>query len=153
MSRAQRQQPRHLEELATAGRSRGRWVAIAALAVAVVPLILYGRTLTQPTPVRMISVPAPAAAPVLSDECRAALAAVTRMIGHADGAVAGLRAHKKLMDDYKSGKIDRAAAIPQGSPWRQALARTLQQGAAAADQYDADKAAQRKAATLCSQGG
>ena len=154
MSRVQRQQPRHLEEVGTARRSRGRWVAIAALAVAVVPLILYVRTLTQPTPVRMISVPAPAvAAPLPSHECRVALAAATRMIGHADGVETGLRAHKKLMDDYKSGRIDRAAAIPQGSPWRQALARTLQQGAAAADQYDADKAAYRTAAAQCSQGG
>jgi hypothetical protein len=82
-----------------------------------------------------------------------ALAAATRMVNHADAVEANLRGHKKLMDDYKSGKIDRAAAIPQGSPWRQALARTLKVGAAAADQYDADKAAYRKAAAQCSNGG
>jgi hypothetical protein len=82
-----------------------------------------------------------------------ALAATTRMVGHADAVAANLRAHKQLMDDYKSGKIDRAAAIPQGSPWRQALTRTLKEGAAAADQYDADKTAYRKAAAQCSNGG
>jgi hypothetical protein len=155
MSRTERRPPRHLDDhLGTARRSRGRWVTVAALAVAVVPLILYVRTLTQPTPVKMISVPAPAvAAPVLSDECRVVLAAAIRMVSHADAVEANLRGHKKLMDDYKSGKIDRAAAIPQGSPWRQALARTLQQGAAAADQYDTDKAAYRTAAAQCSNGG
>jgi hypothetical protein len=35
--------------------------------------------------------------------------------------VADLRAHKKLMDDYKSGSIERVKAIPQGSWWRRAL--------------------------------
>ena len=158
MSRTE-QQPRHLDPGA-AHRARVRWVSIAGLVVAVVLLILSARVLTQPTQVTPVSVPAstPAAAsaalrPVLSDECRMALAAATRMIGRADGVATGLRAHKKLMDDYKSGKIDRAAAIPQGSSWRKALAFTLQQGAAEADQYDADKAAYRKLAAQCSKGG
>jgi hypothetical protein len=57
------------------------------------------------------------------------------------------------MDDYKSGRIDRATAFPQGSWWRQALARTLAVGVAAADQYDADKAAYRRLATQCSKDG
>jgi hypothetical protein len=75
------------------------------------------------------------------------------MTSHADAAVAQLRGHKQLMDDYKSGKIDRAAAFPQGSPWRQALARTLKDGVAAADRYDADKATYRKLAAQCSKSG
>ena len=75
------------------------------------------------------------------------------MIAYGDAAVADLRAHKKLMDDFKSGKIDRAKAIPQDSPWRQALTRTLKEGAVAADQYDADKATYRKQAAACSKGG
>ncbi len=81
------------------------------------------------------------------------LVAAQRMTSHADAAVAQLRGHKQLMDDYKSGKIDRAAAFPQGSPWRQALARTLRDGTAAADQYDADKATYRTLAAQCSNGG
>jgi Cu-Zn family superoxide dismutase len=97
--------------------------------------------------------PATAPLPVPSNQCRLALAAAIRMVNHADAVEASLRGHKKLMDDYKSGRIDRAAAIPQGSPWRQALARTLQQGAAAANHYDADKAAYREAAAQCSNGG
>jgi hypothetical protein len=75
------------------------------------------------------------------------------MVAHGDAAVADLRAHKKLMDDYKSGRIDRAKAIPQGSWWRQALARTLKEGAAAAERYDADKAAYRKQAAAGGKGG
>lgn len=158
MSRTERRQPRHLDDPGTARRSRGRWITLAAIVVAVAAaaLILYAGPLTRPTPVKVtVSEPAPATAPqpVLSDQCRVALAAATRMVNHADAVEANLRGHKKLMDDYKSGKIDRAAAIPQGSPWRQALARTLQQGAAAADQYDADKAAYRQAAAQCSNGG
>jgi hypothetical protein len=90
---------------------------------------------------------------VLSKNCRALLAAAQRMTSHADAAVAQLRGHKQLMDDYKSGKIDRVAALPQGSPWRQALARTLKDGVAAADRYDADKATYRKLAAQCSKGG
>jgi hypothetical protein len=90
---------------------------------------------------------------VLSRECRAALAAADRMTSHADAAVAQLRGHKKLMDDYKSGEIDRAKALPQDSWWRQALARTLKDGVAAADRYDADKATYRKLAAQCSTGG
>ena len=158
MSRTE-QQPRHLDPGA-AHRARVRWVSIAGLVVAVVLLILSARVLTQPTQVTAVSVPAstPAAAsaalrPVLSDECRMALAAATRMIGRADGVATGLRAHKKLMDDYKSGRIDRVAALPQGSPWRQALARTLKNGVAAASQYDADKATYRELAARCSRGG
>jgi hypothetical protein len=58
------------------------------------------------------------------------------------------------MDDYKSGEIDRAKALPQeDSWWRQALARTLKDGVAAADRYDADKATYRKLAAQCSTGG
>jgi hypothetical protein len=81
------------------------------------------------------------------------LAAAKRMTSHADQVEVNLRGHKQLMDDYKSGKIDRAAAFPQGSPWRQALARTLKDGVAAADQYDADKATYRKLAAQCSKAG
>jgi hypothetical protein len=159
MSRTE-QQPRHLNDPGTAHRARVRWFTVVGLGVAVVLLIFSARALMQPTTVKEASPPAPAAAPasaapqpVLSHECRVALAAATRMVGHADGVETGLRAHKKLMDDYKSGNIDRAAAFPQGSPWRQALARTLKQGAAVADQYDVDKAAYRKAAAQCSKAG
>jgi hypothetical protein len=169
MSRTDQQHPRHLhdrQDLRTTRRVRVRWVTIAGLVVVAVPLILAGRALTRPTPTTAVSQPAPGSAPasapvsagaaprpVLSTQCGMALAATTRMVGHADAVAAKLRAHKKLMDDYKSGKIDRAAAIPQGSPWRQALARTLKEGAAAADQYDAAKTAYRKAAAQCSNGG
>ncbi len=55
-------------------------------------------------------------------------------------------------DEYKSGKFDRAKAFPQGSPWCEALARTLMEGAAAADQYDADKVTDRKPAAQCRAG-
>jgi hypothetical protein len=103
-------------------------------------------SVSQPTPASTAPQP-------LSKQCRALLAAAQRMTSHADAAVAQLRGHKQLMDDYKSGKIDRAAALPQGSPWRQALARTLKDGVAAADRYDADKAAYRKLAAECSKGG
>ena len=126
----------------------------------VVLLVLFVRAATRPTPVAATraAVDAPArssaaSAPALSEACRAALVTSNRMIAHGDAAVADLRAHKKLMDDYKSGKIDRAKAFPQGSPWRQALARTLKEGAAAADQYDADTATYRKQAAACSKGG
>ena len=147
-------------DLGTAHRVRVRWIGVAGLVVVVALVILFARALMQPTQVKVVnqSAPSPVAAsaaprPVLSDGCRLALATATRMAGHADGVETGLRAQKQLMDDYKSGKIDRAAAIPQGSPWRQALARTLQQGATAADQYDADKAAYRKQAAQCRKGG
>jgi hypothetical protein len=160
MSRTE-QQPRHLIEPGTGRRTRVRWAMVAGLCVVAVLLILSARAFMRPTTVKEAGQPAPAAAPAtsaaprpaLSHQCRVALAAATRMVGHADAVAADLRGHKKLMDDYKSGKIDRAAAIPQGSPWRQALARTLQQGAAAADQYDADKAAYRKVAAQCIKGG
>jgi hypothetical protein len=169
MSRTDQQHPRHLHklrDLRTVPRARVRWVGLAGLVVVALLLILAGRALTRPTPTTAVNQPAPRSAPVsapvsasaaprpvLSTQCGMALAATTRMVGHADAVAANLRAHKKLMDDYKSGKIDRAAAIPQGSPWRQALARTLKEGAAAADQYDADKTAYRKAAAQCSNGG
>jgi hypothetical protein len=159
MSRTE-QQPRHLIEPGTGHRTRVRWATVAGLGVVAVLLIFSARAFMRPTTVKEAGQPAPAAAPasaaprpVLSHQCRVALAAATRMIGHSDAVATNLRGHKQLMDDYKSGKIDRAAAIPQGSPWRQALARTLQQGAAAADQYDADKAAYRKVAAQCSKGG
>jgi hypothetical protein len=165
MSRTDQQHPRHLHDLRdfrTVHRARLRWLTIAGLVVVAVLLILAGRALTRPTPTKAVNQPASGSAPVaasaaprpvLSKQCGLALAAGTRMVGHADLVAAKLRAHKKLMDDYKSGKIDRAAAIPQGSPWRQALARTLKDGAAAADQYDADKADYRTAAAQCSNGG
>ena len=163
MSRVERHQPRHLDDdLAADHRARVRWVSVAALVVVVVLLILAARALTRTTPVQAVREPAPAPAPasataasrpVLSDDCRTVLATATRMTGHADAVAANLRDHKKLMDDYKSGKIDRATAFPQDSPWRQALARTLKQGAAAADQYDVDKATYRKLAAQCSKGG
>jgi hypothetical protein len=160
MSRAKQQEPRHLNDPEIPHRARVRWVSIAGLVVVVVLLVVSVRALTRTTPgeggQRAGPAPTPATAapqPVLSDECRVALAAATRMVNHADAVEANLRGHKQLMDDYKSGKIDRAAAIPQGSPWRQALARTLKEGAAAADQYDADKATYRKVSAQCSQGG
>jgi hypothetical protein len=111
-------------------------------------------SVNQPQPTSAAPQPASAAAqPLLSEECRTALAAADRMLGHADAAMTQLRGHKKLMDDFKSGKIDRVAALPQDSPWRQALARTLKDGVAAADQYDAGKATYRKLAAQCSNGG
>jgi hypothetical protein len=152
MSRAERHQPGNLVPV--------RLVGAAGAVVAVVLLVLFVRAATRSTPVAAtrapaVDAPAPASAasgPALSDVCRAALVTSNRMIAHGDAAVADLRAHKKLMDDYKSGKIDRAKALPQGSPWRQALARTLKQGTAAADQYDADKATYREQAAACSKG-
>ena len=173
MSRTERQQPRHLiEPDQPREHPRVRRLGPAAAVVGVLLLLLvpvvFVLAVTRTTPgdgTRSASVsqpgqasaaPQPASAapqPLLSEDCRQLLAAANRMIGHADGAVTGLRAHKKLMDDYKSGKIDRAAALPQGSAWRNALAFTLGQGAAAADQYDADKAAYRKLAVQCSKGG
>jgi hypothetical protein len=164
MSRVQRHQPRHLDDdLAADHRARVRWVSVAGLVVVVVLLVLAARALTRTTlPVEAVRDPAPASAPasataasrpVLSDDCQMVLAAATRMISHADAVAANLRGHKQLMDDYKSGKIDRATAIPQDSPWRQALARTLKQGGAAADQYDIDKATYRKLAAQCNKGG
>jgi hypothetical protein len=161
MSRVERHQPRHLDELAADHRARVRWFGVAGLVVVVVLLVLAARALTR-TPAQAIREPAPTSAPasataasrpVLSDDCRMVLATATRMINHADAVTANLRGHKKLMDDYKSGKIDRAAAFPQGSLWRQALARTLKQGAAAADQYDVDKSTYRRLAAQCSKGG
>jgi hypothetical protein len=83
----------------------------------------------------------------------ALLVTAGRMTGHADQVEAQVRGHKQLMDDYKAGRIDRATAFPQGSWWRKALAFTLQQGVAAADQYDADKAAYRRLAAQCSKDG
>jgi curli biogenesis system outer membrane secretion channel CsgG len=135
-------------------------VVVGVLLLLLIPaMFVLATTRTAPAPgtrSASVSQPTPASTtpqPVLSKDCRALLAAAQRMTSHADAAVAQLRAHKKLMDDYKSGKIDRVAALPQGSPWRQALASTLQQGTAAADQYDADKATYRKLAAQCSKGG
>jgi hypothetical protein len=131
-------------------------VLLLVLIPVVVVLAMTRTTPGADTRSPSVSQPAPASAapqPGLSEQCRTALAATDRMLGHADAAVAQLRAHKKLMDDFKSGKIDRVAALPQDSPWRQALARTLKEGATAADRYDADKAAYRKLAAQCSKGG
>jgi hypothetical protein len=134
-------------------------VVVGVLLVLLIPaMFVLAATRTTPAPgTRSASVspptPAGTAPQPLSKQCRALLAATQRMTSHADAAVAQLRGHKQLMDDYKSGKIDRAAALPQGSPWRQALARTLKDGVAAADQYDADKAAYRKLAAQCGKGG
>ena len=173
MSRTERQQPRHLTESDQPSHRTRVWRLGPAAAVVGVMLLLLvpvvfvlaatrtipfagTRSASVTEPARASAAPQLASAapqPLLSEECRAALAAADRMIGHADGAVTGLRAHKKLMDDYKSGKIDRAAALPQGSAWRNALAFTLRQGAAAADHYDADKATYRKLAAQCSKGG
>jgi FlaG/FlaF family flagellin (archaellin) len=165
MSRTERHQARHLTAAEEPRHlTRSRWVAPAVvvgvlllLLVLVVVVLATTRTTTPAPGTRSASVsqptPASATQPVLSQDCRAVLAAAQRMTSHADAAVAQLRGHKQLMDDYKSGKIDRAAAFPQGSPWRQALARTLKDGVAAAAQYDADKAAYRKLAAQCSKGG
>jgi hypothetical protein len=162
MSRTHHQQPgRHQLEPSQPGRqadnlTRVRWIAAAALVVAVALLLLYARALTRPAPVTAVHQPTAARAaaqPALGQHCRALLVAATRMTGHADQVEAQLRGHKQLMDDYKSGRIDRATAFPQGSWWRQALAHTLQVGVAAADQYDADKAAYRRLAAQCSKDG
>ena len=164
MSRTERTQPRHLTEADEPRHlTRRRWAApavvVGVLLLLLIPIVIVlAMTRTTPAPdtrSASVSQPAPAsAAPQpLSKNCRAVLAATQRMTSHADAAVAQLRGHKQLMDDYKSGKIDRAAAFPQGSPWRQALARTLKDGVAAAAQYDADKAAYRKLAAQCSKGG
>ena len=134
-------------------------MVVGVLLLLLIPVVVVlATTRTTPAPgtrSASVSQPTPASAapqPVLSKNCRALLAA-QRMTSHADAAVAQLRGHKQLMDDYKSGKIDRAAAFPQGSPWHQALARTLKDGVAAADRYDADKAAYRTLAAQCSKGG
>jgi hypothetical protein len=163
MSRTEQTQPRHLTEPDQPRHlTRRRWVtpAVVVGVLLLLPvMIVLATTRNTPAPsTRSASVtqPTPASAapqPVLSKDCRALLAAAQRMTSHADAAVAQLRGHKQLMDDYKSGKIDRAAAFPQGSPWRQALARTLKDGVAAADQYDADKATYRKLAAQCSKSG
>jgi hypothetical protein len=165
MSRTEHTQPRHLTAADQPRHlTRRRWVApavvVGVLLLLLIPvMVVLAATRTTPVPgPRSASVSPPARAsaapqPVLSKHCRALLAAAQRMTGHADAAVAQLRGHKQLMDDYKSGKIDRAAAFPQGSPWRQALARTLKDGVAAADRYDADKAAYRKLVAQCSKGG
>jgi hypothetical protein len=163
MSRTEHTQPRHLTEPDQPRHlTRRRWVAPAVVVgvLLLLPvLFVLATTRSTPTPgTRSASVTQPASAstappPVLSKECRALLAAAQRMTSHADAAVAQLRGHKQLMDDYKSGKIDRAAAFPQGSLWRQALARTLKNGVAAADRYDAVKATYRKLAAQCSKSG
>jgi hypothetical protein len=163
MSRTEQTQPRHLTAADEPRHlTRRRWVipamvvgVLLVLLIPVVVVVAMTRTPQAPsTRSASASPPTPAsAAPVLSKNCRALLAAAQRMTSHADAAVAQLRGHKQLMDDYKSGKIDRAAAFPQGSPWRQALARTLKDGVAAAAHYDADKAAYRKLAAQCSKGG
>jgi hypothetical protein len=165
MSRTETTQPRHLTETNQPRHlTRRRWVGpatvIGVLMLLLIPVVIVLAT-TRITPApsarsASVSQPTPASTTpqvVLSKNCRALLAAAQRMTSHADAAVAQLRGHKQLMDDYKSGKIDRAAALPQGSPWRQALARTLTDGVAAADRYDADKAAYRKLAVQCSKGG
>jgi hypothetical protein len=173
MSLTERQQPRHLSEPDQLREHRRvRWLGPAAAVVGLLLLLLvplvFVLAVTRTTPFggtrsAAVSQPARASAapqaagaapqPLPSEDCRAVLDAAKRMTGHADAAVAQLRGHKQLMDDYKSGKIDRAAALPQDSPWRQALARTLKDGVAAADQYDADKATYRKLAAQCSKGG
>ena len=165
MSRTEHHQARHLTAADEPRHlTRRRWVApavvVGVLVLLLIPvMIVVATTRTTPAPgtrSASVSQPTPARAapqPVLSKDCRALLAAAQRMTSHADAAVAQLRGHKQLMDDYKSGKIDRAAAFPQGSPWRQALARTLNDGVAAADQYDADKATYRTLAAQCSKGG
>jgi hypothetical protein len=165
MSRTEQTQPRHLTEADQPRHlTRRRWVTpaviVGILLVLLTPvMVVIVATRTTPasgTRSAAVSQPTPASAapqPVLSKDCRALLAAGQRMTSHADAAVAQLRGHKQLMDDYKSGKIDRVAAFPQGSPWRQALARTLKDGVAAADRYDADKATYRKLAAQCSKGG
>jgi hypothetical protein len=172
MSRTERHQPRHLIEPDQPGqRPRARWLGPAAvvgvLLLLLVPVVfVLVATRTTPvadTPSAAVSQPgragatrtaaSAAAQPLLSDQCRQVLAAANRMIGHADEAVTGLRAHKQLMDDYRSGKIDRAKALPQDSAWRNALAFTLRQGVAAADKYDTDKATYHKLAAQCSKGG
>jgi hypothetical protein len=164
MSRTEHTQPRHLIEADQPRHlTRRRWVApavvVGVLLLLLIPVMFVLATTRTPAPgtrSASVSQPAPASRtpqPVLSKDCRALLAAAQRMTSHADAAVAQLRGHKQLMDDYKSGKIDRAAALPQGSPWRQALARTLKDGVAAADRYDADKATYRKLAAQCSEGG
>jgi hypothetical protein len=163
MSQTQRHQPRHLTEPGQARRrTRGRLgpaMAVVGVLLLVGVLVVAATRATPRAGTRSASVSSqPAAAsptpqPLLSEDCRAALAAASRMTSHADAAGRELRAHKKLMDDYKAGRIDRVAALPQGSPWRQALTRTLKNGVAAADQYDADKATYRKLAAQCSSGG
>ena len=166
MARTERLQPRHLTEPEQPRHLlRRRWLVRAAavagvLLVLLIPVVLVF-AVTRPTPAPSpraapVSQPGPASAappPLLSQQCRQALAAAKRMTSHADQVEVNLRGHKRLMDDYKSGKIDRAAAFPQGSAWRQALARTLKDGAAAADRYDADKATYRKLAARCSKAG
>jgi hypothetical protein len=165
MSRTEQTQPRHLTAADEPRHlTRRRWVTpamvVGVLLLLLIPIVIgVATTRTPPAPSTRsasASPPAPASTTpqvVLSKNCRALLAAAQRMTSHADAAVAQLRGHKQLMDDYKSGKIDRAAAFPQGSPWRQALARTLKDGVAAADRYDADKATYRKLAAQCSKGG
>jgi hypothetical protein len=165
MSRTEQTQPRHLTAADEPRHlTRRRWVTpamvVGVLLLLLIPVVIgVATTRTPPAPSprsASASPPAPASTTpqvVLSKNCRALLAAAQRMTSHADAAVAQLRGHKQLMDDYKSGKIDRVAALPQGSPWRQALARTLKDGVAAADRYDADKATYRKLAAQCSKGG
>jgi hypothetical protein len=165
MSRTERHQARHLTAADEPRHlTRRRWVApavvVGVLLLLLIPaVVVVATTRTTPAPgarSASVSQPTPASTtpqPVLSTSCRALLAAAQRMTSHADAAVAQLRGHKQLMDDYKSGKIDRAAAFPQGSPWRQALARTLKDGVAAAARYDADKATYRKLTAQCSKGG
>jgi hypothetical protein len=167
MSRTEHHQARHLTATDEPRHlTRRRWVTpavvVGVLLLLLVPVVVV-LIATRTTPVastrtasdRASAAPQPtnAAPPPLSKQCQAVLAAATRMTSHADAAVAQLRGHKKLMDDYKSGKIDRTSAFPQGSRWRQALARTLKDGVAAADRYDADKATYRKLAAQCSKGG
>jgi hypothetical protein len=162
MSQTQRPQPRHLTESGQARRRTrvelGAAVAVVGALLLVVVLAVAANRATPGAGTRSASAssqPAAAstAAQPLSKECRTALAAANRMASHADAAVRQLRAHKKLMDDYKAGRIDRVAALPQGSPWRQALTHTLQDGVAAANQYDADKATYSELAAQCSGGG
>ena len=162
MSQTQRHQPRHLTESGQARRRTrvqlGAAVAVVGALLLVVVVLAAANRTTPGAGTRSASAssqPAAAstAAQPLSKECRTALAAADRMTSHADAAVRQLRAHKKLMDDYKAGRIDRVAALPQGSPWRQALTHTLQDGVAAANQYDADKATYSELAAQCSGGG
>jgi hypothetical protein len=154
MSHGERHQPRHL--------TSRRWVGPVAAVVGVPGAAGHGRGRARrdahpPAPgTRSASVSKPAGARATAGTQQGVPRSVGRRRPHdqprrrGSGPTAG---HKKLMDDYKSGEIDRAKALPQDSWWRQTLARTLKDGVAAADRYDADKATYRKLAAQCSTGG
>jgi hypothetical protein len=103
MSRTERTQPRHLTEADEPRHlTRRRWVApavvVGMLLLLLIPIVIVlAMTRTTPAPgtrSASVSQPAPASAatqPVLSQDCRAVLAAAQRMTSHADAAVAQLR--------------------------------------------------------------